>query len=100
MKLSWVWVSLSKEKSYDTRPILKDSNPYSTLDIIVLTRDNSTSIHGFKVSVLAELIEHDFSSLEDYEIYSIDLAKGFYISEDGDDSRDTYAIRLIVKEKY
>lgn len=79
---------------------LKTVTPYSALDIIVLTRDNSISIHGFKVSVIAELLEHDFSSLEDYEIYSIDLAKGFCISEDGDDSRDTYAIRLMVKEKY
>lgn len=79
---------------------LKALTPYSYLEIIVLTKDNSTSIQGFKVSVIAELMEHDFSSLEDYEIYSIDLAKGFCISEDGDDSKETYSIRLIVKEKY
>lgn len=79
---------------------LKTVTPYSYLEIIVLTRDNSTSIHGFKVSVIAELLEHDFSSLEDYEIYSIDLAKGFCISEDGDDSKETSTIRLMVMEKY
>lgn len=79
---------------------LKALTPYSHLEIIVVTKDNSTSIQGFKVSVIAELMEHNFSSLEAYDIYSIDLAKGFRISEDGDDSTETYSIRLIVKEKY
>lgn len=79
---------------------LKVLTPYSHLEIIVLTKDNSISIQGFKVSVIAELMEHDFSSLEDYEIYSIDLAKGFRISEDGDDTTETSTIRLMVKEKY
>lgn len=80
---------------------LKTVTPYSHLDIIVLTRDNTISIQGFKISVIAELMEHNFSSLEDYEIYSIDLAKGFRVSEDGDDSTETCSIiRLIVKEKY
>lgn len=79
---------------------LKVLTPYSYVEIIVLTKDNSISIQGFKVTVIAELMEHNFSSLEDYEIYSIDLAKGFRISEDGDDSTETSSIRLMVKEKY
>lgn len=79
---------------------IKLLTPYSHLEIIVLTKDNSLSIEGFKVSVISELMEHEFSSLEDYEIYSIDLTKGFCISEDGDDRKETSSIRLIVKEKY
>lgn len=79
---------------------LKVLTPYSYLEIIVVTKDNSISIEGYKISVISELIEHDFSSLEDYEIYSIDLVKGYCIREDGDDRKEISSIRLIVKESY
>lgn len=77
---------------------LKTVTPYTSLEIVVLSKDSSHCIEGFKLTILQEMLEKEFSGLENYEIYSIDLVNGFSIAEDGNDKEKVSHIRVIAKE--
>ena len=70
---------------------LKVLTPYSDVEIVVLAKDKSHSVNGYKMNVIQDLIEYGYSSFEDYEIYSISLTS---------DGKTAYHIHVIVKEKY
>lgn len=79
---------------------LKALTPYTEVEIIILSKDLMTSISGYKISVIQELIEDGINNFDDYEIYSINLIKAFAVDEDGDDSRHTVHLQIIAKEDY
>ena len=79
---------------------LKALTPYTKVEIIILSKDLMTSISGCKISVIEELIENGIKNFDDYEIYSINIVKGFAIDEDGDDSISTAHLEIIAKEDY
>lgn len=78
---------------------LKVLTPYSDVEIVVLTKDNCHSVNGYKMSIIQDLMEHGYSSFEDYEIYSISLTSGIMVGIDGSDKTVKH-IQVILKEKY
>lgn len=79
---------------------LKTLTPYSEVEIVVLARDKSKSVNGYKMKVIQDLLEEGFSSFEDYEIYSISLTSGIKVDINGSDKDNVSHIHVIVKEKY
>lgn len=79
---------------------LKALTPYSEVEIVVLARDKSKSVNGYKMNVIHDLLEEGFSSFEDYEIYSISLTTGIQVDINGSDKDSVSHIHIIVKEKY
>ena len=79
---------------------LKVLTPYSDVEIIVLARDKSYSVNGYKMNVIQDLMEYGYSSFEDYEIYSISLTNGIIVDSNGSDDKTVNHIHVIAKEKY
>lgn len=79
---------------------LKVLTPYSDTEIVVLARDKSKSVNGYKMNVIQDLLENGFSSFEDYEIYSISLTNGIMVDSNGSDDKTVNHIHVIAKEKY
>lgn len=79
---------------------LKVLTPYSDVEIVVLAKDKSHSVNGYKMNVIQDLMEYGYSSFEDYEIYSISLTSGILVDSNGSDEKTAYHIHVIVKEKY
>ena len=78
---------------------LKVLTPYSDVEIVVLAKDTSHSVNGYKMNVIQDLMEYDYSSFEDYEIYSISLTSGIIVDSNGSDKTVNH-IHVIAKEKY
>ena len=74
---------------------LKVLTPYSDVEIVVLAKDKSYSVNGYKMNVINDLLKEGYSSFEDYEIYSISLT-----GINGSDKDTVSHIHVIVKEKY
>lgn len=72
---------------------IKVLTPYSDVEIVVLAKDTSHSVNGYKMNVIQDLIQDGYSSFEDYEIYSISLTNG-------SDDKTVNHIHVIAKEKY
>lgn len=79
---------------------LKALTPYTKVEINILSKDLMTSISGYKISVIQELIEEGITNFDDYEIYSINLVKAFAVDEYGDDSGSTAHLEIIATEDY
>lgn len=79
---------------------LKVLTPYSDVEIVVLAKDTSHSVNGYKMNVIQDLIQDGYSSFEDYEIYSISLTSGIIVDSNGSDDKTVNHIHVIVKEKY
>ena len=74
--------------------------PYSDVEIVVLAKDTSHSVNGYKMNVIQDLIQDGYSSFEDYEIYSISLTNGIIVDSNGSDDKTVNHIHVIAKEKY
>ena len=79
---------------------LKVLPPYSDVEIVVLAKDKSRSVNGYKMNVIQDLMEYGYSSFEDYEIYSISLTNGIIVDSNGSDDKTVNHIHVIAKEKY
>ena len=79
---------------------LKVLTPYSDVEIVVLAKDTSHSVNGYKMNVIQDLIQDGYSSFEDYEIYSISLTNGIIVDSKGSDDKTVNHIHVIAKEKY
>lgn len=79
---------------------IKVLTPNSDVEIVVLARDKSYSVNGYKMNVINDLLKEGFSSFEDYEIYSISLKTGINVDINGSDKDTVSHIHVIVKEKY
>lgn len=79
---------------------IKVLTPYSDVEIVVLAKDTSHSVNGYKMNVIQDLIQDGYSSFEDYEIYSISLANGIMVDSNGSDDKTVNHIHVIAKEKY
>lgn len=79
---------------------LKVLTPYSDVEIVVLAKDTSHSVNGYKMNVIQDLMKYGYSSFEDYEIYSISLTSGIIVDSNGSDKKNVNHIHIIVKEKY
>lgn len=79
---------------------LKVLTPYSDVEIVVLAKDTSHSVNGYKMNVIQDLIQDGYSSFEDYEIYSISLTNGIIVDSNGSDDKNVKHIHVIAKEKY
>lgn len=79
---------------------LKVLTPYSDVEIVVLAKDTSHSVNGYKMNVIQDLIQDGYSSFEDYEIYSISLTSGIIVDSNGSDDKTVNHIHVIAKEKY
>lgn len=79
---------------------IKVLTPYSDVEIVVLAKDTSHSVNGYKMNVIQDLIQDGYSSFEDYEIYSISLTNGIMVDSNGSDDKTVNHIHVIAKEKY
>lgn len=79
---------------------IKVLTPYSDVEIVVLAKDTSHSVNGYKMNVIKDLIQDGYSSFEDYEIYSISLTSGIIVDSNGSDDKTVNHIHVIAKEKY
>ena len=79
---------------------IKVLTPYSDVEIVVLAKDTSHSVNGYKMNVIQDLIQDGYSSFEDYEIYSISLTSGIIVDSNGSDDKTVNHIHVIAKEKY
>lgn len=79
---------------------LKVLTPYTDVEIVVLAKDKSHSVNGYKMNVIQDLMECGYSSFEDYEIYSISSTSGIIVDSNGSDEKNVNNIHVIVKEKY
>lgn len=79
---------------------IKVLTPYSDVEIVVLDKDTSHSVNGYKMNVIQDLIQEGYSSFEDYEIYSISLTSGTIVDSNGSDDKTVNHIHVIAKEKY
>lgn len=79
---------------------IKVLTPYSDVEIVVLAKDTSHSVNGYKMNVIQDLIQDGYSSFEDYEIYSISLTNGIIVDSNGSDDKTVNHIHVIAKEKY
>lgn len=79
---------------------LKVLTPYSDVEIVVLAKDTSHSVNGYKMNVIQDLMQDGYSSFEDYEIYSISLTSGIIVDSNGSDDKTVNHIHVIAKEKY
>ena len=79
---------------------IKVLTPYSDVEIVVLAKDTSHSVNGYKMNVIQGLIQDGYSSFEDYEIYSISLTNGIIVDSKGSDDKTVNHIHVIAKEKY
>ena len=79
---------------------IKVLTPYSDVEIVVLAKDTSHSVNGYKMNVIQDLIQDGYSSFEDYEIYSISLTNGIMVDSNGSDDKTVKHIHVIAKEKY
>lgn len=79
---------------------IKVLTPYSDLEIVVLAKDTSNCVNGYKMNVIQDLMQDGYSSFEDYEIYSISLTSGNIVGSNGSDDKTVYHIHVIAKEKY
>lgn len=79
---------------------IKVLTPYSDVEIVVLAKDTSHSVNGYKMNVIKDLIQDGNSSFEDYEIYSISLTNGIIVDSNGSDDKTVNHIHVIAKEKY
>lgn len=79
---------------------LKVLTPYSDVEIVVLAKDTSHSVNGYKMNVIQDLMQDGYSSFEDYEIYSISLTNGIMVDSNGSDDKTVNHIHVIAKEKY
>ena len=79
---------------------IKVLTPYSDVEIVVLAKDTSHSVNGYKMNVIQDLIQDGYSSFEDYEIYSISLTNGIIVDSNGSDDKTVNNIHVIAKEKY
>ena len=79
---------------------IKVLTPYSDVEIVVLAKDTSHSVNGYKMNVIQDLIQDGYSSFEDYEIYSISLTSGIIVDSNGSDDKTVSHIHVIAKEKY
>lgn len=79
---------------------IKVLTPYSDVEIVVLAKDTSHSVNGYKMNVIQDLIQDGYSSFEDYEIYSISLTNGIMVDSNGSDNKTVNHIHVIAKEKY
>lgn len=79
---------------------IKVLTPYSDVEIVVLAKDTSHSVNGYKMNVIQDLIQDGYSSFEDYEIYSISLTNGIMVDSNGSDEKTVNHIHVIAKEKY
>ena len=79
---------------------LKVLTPYSDVEIVVLSKDTSHSVNGYKMNVIQDLMQDGYSSFEDYEIYSISLTSGIIVDSNGSDDKTVNHIHVIEKEKY
>ena len=79
---------------------IKVLTPYSDVEIVVLAKDTSHSVNGYKMNVIQDLIQDGYSSFEDYEIYSISLTSGIIVESNGSDDKTYNHIHVIAKEKY
>lgn len=78
---------------------IKVLTPYSDVEIVVLAKDTSHSVNGYKMNVIQDLMEDGYSSFEDYEIYSISLTNGIIVDSNGSDDKTVNHIHVIAKEK-
>lgn len=79
---------------------LKVLTPYSDVEIVVLAKDTSHSVNGYKMNVIQDLMQDGYSSFEDYEIYSISLTSGIIVDSNGSDDKTVNHIHVIAKEKF
>lgn len=79
---------------------IKVITPYSDVEIIVLAKDTSHSVNGYKMNVIKDLMEDGYSSFEDYEIYLISLTNGIIVDSNGSDDKTVNHIHVNAKEKY
>ena len=79
---------------------IKVLTPYSDVEIVVLAKDTSHSVNGYKMNVIQDLIQDGYNSFEDYEIYSISLTNGIIVDSNGSDDKTVNHIHVIAKEKY
>lgn len=79
---------------------IKVLTPYSDVEIVVLAKDTSHSVNGYKMNVIQDLIQDGYSSFEDYEIYSISLTNGIMVDSNCSDDKTVNHIHVIAKEKY
>lgn len=79
---------------------LKVLTPYSDVEIVVLAKDTSHSVNGYKMNVIQDLMQDGYSSFEDYEIYSISLTSGIIVDSNGSDDKTVNHIHVIAKENF
>ena len=79
---------------------IKVLTPYSDVEIVVLAKDTSHSVNGYKMNVIQDLMQDGYSSFEDYEIYSISLTSGIIVDSNGSDDKTVNHIHVIAKENF
>lgn len=79
---------------------LKVLTPYSDVEIVVLAKDTSHSVNGYKMNVIQDLMQDGYNSFEDYEIYSISLTSGIIVDSNGSDDKTVNHIHVIAKETF